>query len=65
VLGANEISRSVARDVAGFWVRHGGILEPGTLATGNPEDESQKRGIDGLVREASDAGGGRAVTRGR
>jgi len=61
--GANEMSGSVARNVSGFWVRHGALLKPGTLVTGNPEDEI-RRDLHGLAGEASDAGGGRALTGG-
>src|SRR5229473_5658846 len=63
VLGANEMSGSVARNVSGFGVRHGAILKPGTLVTGNPEDEI-RRDIHGLAGEASDASRGSAVTGG-
>src|SRR5258708_39825123 len=63
LLGANEMSGSVARNVSGFGVRHGAILKPGTLVTGNPEDEI-RRDIHGLAGEASDASRGSAVTGG-
>ncbi len=34
-----KCSGSVARNVSGFWVSYGATREPGTLLTGNPEDE--------------------------
>jgi hypothetical protein len=55
LLGANEMSGSVARNVSGFWVRHEATLEPGTLVTGNPEDEI-RRGIHRLAGQTPDAG---------
>ncbi|WP_231747232.1 hypothetical protein, partial [Burkholderia sp. BDU5] len=53
---ANELSGSVARNLSGFWVRHEATRKPGTVVTGNPEDEI-RRGLHGLAGEAPDASG--------
>ena len=42
--GANELSGVVARNLSGFEVGYGNLLEPDELATGDPEDEV-RRGV--------------------
>jgi hypothetical protein len=41
VLGTNELSGSVTRNMSGFGGRYESTLEPDTLVTGDPDDEVQ------------------------
>jgi hypothetical protein len=59
--GVNEVSGSVARNMSGLGESNGNNPKPGTLVTGDPENEI-RRSIYRLARRTIDAIGGGTVT---
>ena len=51
---ANEMSGSVARNMSGLGERNGSTLEPGTMVTGDPDNEI-RRSLYRLASRAIDA----------